>query len=62
MESGMEENIPVLPIHDSFAVPIEYEAWLVKTMERVWETTFRHLTSCKVAPKLKASYSSGLDL
>jgi hypothetical protein len=62
MESGMEENIPVLPIHDSFAVPIEYEAWLVKTMERVWETTFRHLTSCTVAPKLKASYSSGLGL
>lgn len=36
MLEGVKKNIPVLPVHDSFAVPIKHEGWLIETMQLVW--------------------------
>lgn len=56
MEKGMKAGIPVLPVHDSFAVTLEHEKWLKATMQQVWTETFADRTSDKVAPPLSTTY------
>ena len=56
MERGMEANIPVLPVHDSFAVSLEHDKWLRLTMEQVWTETFFNRLSAKVVPPLTTTY------
>ncbi len=36
MLAGVESGIPVLPVHDSFAVQRNHEEWLIKTMLSIW--------------------------
>lgn len=56
METGMKAGIPVLPVHDSFAVPLEYENWLKETMERAWTETVSNQTGPNVIPLLSTTY------
>jgi hypothetical protein len=56
MEMGMKAGIPVLPVHDSFAVPFEHENWLRETMERVWTETVTDQTGPNVIPPLSTTY------
>ena len=36
MRAGLEQNIPVLPIHDSFIVAERHEVWLIEQMRRAY--------------------------
>ena len=42
MLAGVEAGIPVLPVHDSFAVQRDHEEWLTKTMLEIWP---KHVSS-----------------
>jgi hypothetical protein len=56
MERGMRAGIPVLPVHDSFAVSLEHEYWLRKIMGQVWAKALANQIITGVVPPLTATY------
>ena len=52
MLEGVKRKIPVLPIHDSFAVQKRYESWLKGTMKRVWSKNVGLVNRKRIYPAL----------